>query len=240
MEDISSWKEKFEVCVYAKKLLDKLEYLNTKVKNPVDIEEVKKAIYYARKYHGSQMRQSGDPSYSHLIEVAIMLAEFVADEAPKLFTSNMINAALLHDTIEDTELTEKMIVEIFGKEIAKHVEGLTRIKPYGKISAEESLNLLIKQKRYDTALIKLFDRAHNIQTLGAKSPEKAKKIIEETLIHFVTIAVYFKITVIKERLLFLCYQYLYPKDYQLERSLTKFEDSFQPLYPAFQNIIFST
>ncbi|AFB31356.1 hypothetical protein RMAECT_0218 [Rickettsia rhipicephali str. Ect] len=59
MEDISSWKEKFEICVYAKKLLDKLEYLNTKVKNPVDIEEVKKGIYYARKYHGSQMRQSG-------------------------------------------------------------------------------------------------------------------------------------------------------------------------------------
>jgi len=55
MEDLSSWKEKFEVCVYAKKLLDKLEYLNTKVKNPVDIEEVKKGIFYARKYHGSQM-----------------------------------------------------------------------------------------------------------------------------------------------------------------------------------------
>lgn len=130
MEDISSWKEKFEICVYAKKLLDKLEYLNTKVKNPVDIAEVKKGIYYARKYHSSQMRQSGDPYYLHQIEVAIILTEFVADEAPKLFTSNMINAALLHYTIEDTELTEKMIIEIFGKEIAKHVEGLTRIKLY--------------------------------------------------------------------------------------------------------------
>ncbi len=157
MEAINSWKEKFEICVYAKKLLDKLEYLNTKVKNPVDIEEVKTGIYYACKYHGSQMRQSGDPYYSHPIEVTIMLAEFVADEAPKLFTSNMINAALLHYTIEDTELTEKMIIKIFGKEIAKHVEGLTSIKPHGQISVEESLNLLIKQKRYDTALIKLFD-----------------------------------------------------------------------------------
>ncbi len=126
------------------------------------------------------------------------------------------------------------------QEVAKHVEDLTRIKPYGKITAEESLNLLIKQQRYNTALIKLFDRVHNIQTLGAKSPEKAKKIIEETLINFVTIAAYFKIPVIKEGLLFLCYQYLYPKDYQLERSLTKFEDNFQPLYPAFQNIIFPT
>ena len=92
------------------------------------------------------MRQSGDPYYSHSIEVAIMLAEFVADKAPKLFTSNMINTALLHYTIEDTALTEKMIIEIFGKEIAKHVEGLTRIKPHGKISVEENLNLLIKQK----------------------------------------------------------------------------------------------
>ena len=82
MEDISSWKEKFEICVYAKKLIDKLEYLNTKVKNPVDIEEVKKGIYYARKYHGLQMRQSGDPYYSHPIEVAIMLAEFVARRSP--------------------------------------------------------------------------------------------------------------------------------------------------------------
>ncbi len=91
------------------------------------------------------------------------------------------------------------------QEVAKHVEGLTRIKPYGKITAEERLNLLIKQKRYNTALIKLFDRVHNIQILGAKSSEKAKKIIEETLINFVTIAAYFKIPVIKERLLFLCY-----------------------------------
>ncbi|GAA5252282.1 hypothetical protein KNCP2_05700 [Candidatus Rickettsia kedanie] len=109
-----------------------------------------------------------------------MLAEFVTEEVPKLFTTIMLQAALLHDTIEDTELTEEMINGIFGAEVAKHVEGLTSIKPYGKITAEESLNLLIKQKRYNTALIKFFDRVHNIQTVGAKSPEKAKKIIKET------------------------------------------------------------
>ncbi|KJV80425.1 HD domain protein [Rickettsia hoogstraalii str. RCCE3] len=139
------------------------------------------------------MRQSGDPYYSHPIEVAIMLAVFVAEEAPKLYTSNMINAALLHDTIEDTELTEEVITTIFGLEVANHVEGLTRIKPYGKISAEESFNLLIQQKRYDTALIKLFDRIHNIQTLGAKSPEKIEKILNETLKAFLIIAAYLEI-----------------------------------------------
>jgi (p)ppGpp synthase/HD superfamily hydrolase len=208
MEDLSSWQEKFEVCVYAKKLLDKVEYLNTKVKNPVDIEEVKKGIYYARKYHGSQMRQSGDPYYSHPIEVAYMFAQFVAEEAPKLFTSNMINAALLHDTIEDTELTEEVITTIFGLEVANHVEGLTRIKPYGKISAKESLNLLIHQKRYSTALIKLFDRIHNVQTLGAKSLEKAQKIIEETIMDFLVVAARLEIHSVEEKLFNICNEFI--------------------------------
>ncbi len=97
----------------------KLKYycnnLNTKVKNHIDdIEEVKKGIYYARKYHGSQMRQSGDPYYSHPIEVTIMLAEFVAEKVPKLFTTIMLQAALLYGTIEDIELTEEMINGLFG------------------------------------------------------------------------------------------------------------------------------
>lgn len=117
-----------------------------------------------------------------------MLAEFVAEEVPKLFTTIMLQAALLYDTIEDTEWTEEAITEIFGPEVAKHVEGLTRIKSYGKISSGESLNWLIKEKRYNTALIKLFDRIHNVQTLGIKSPEKARKIIEETLINFLLVA----------------------------------------------------
>ncbi|BDU59645.1 hypothetical protein FLA4_00550 [Candidatus Rickettsia kotlanii] len=150
------WEKKCEVYVYAKKLLDKLENLNTKVKNPIDIEEVKKGIYYARKYHGSQIRQSGDPYYSHPIEVMTMLAEFVAEAVPKLFTTIMLQAVLLHDIIEDIELTEEMINGIFGAEVAKYVEDLTRIKPYGKITTEESFNLLIKQKRYNTALIITF------------------------------------------------------------------------------------
>ncbi|AFC71079.1 guanosine polyphosphate pyrophosphohydrolase/synthetase-like protein [Rickettsia australis str. Cutlack] len=144
MEDISSWKEKFEICVYAKKLLDKLEYLNTKVKNHVDIEEVKKGISMLVNITACKCVSRADPYYSHPIEVAIMLAVFVAEEAPKLYTSNMINAALLHNAIEDTELTEEVITTIFGLEVAKHVEGFTRIKPYGKISAEESRNLLIQ------------------------------------------------------------------------------------------------
>ena len=214
MEDLSSWKEKFEVCVYTKKLIDKLEYLNTKVKNPVDIEEVKKGIYYAHKYHGSQMRQSGDPYYSHPIEVAIMVAEFVANEASKLFTHVILQAALLHDTIEDTELTKEIITETFGIEAAKHVEELTRVKPYGKISAAESLDLLIKDINESALIIKFFDRMHNMQTISAKSSEKIKKIVEETLQSFLSLAVSFDVCELEQEFIKLCF-----KSYAIERPI---------------------
>lgn len=206
MKDIEYWEKKFKNCKYSDKLIGKLLFLNTQVKKPVDIREVKKGIYYARKYHGEQMRQSGDPYYSHPIAVAIMVAEFVAKEVPKLFTPIMLQAALLHDTIEDTELTEEMISNIFEKEVARHVEGLTRIKPYGKISSAKSLILLIKQKRYDTALIKLFDRIHNLQTLGAKSPEKAHKIIKETLKSFLVLSEMLEIPLVSELIYAECYK----------------------------------
>ncbi len=179
MKDIDTWQKKFEVCDYSKKLIDRIKYLNTIVDSPIDITEIEKGLYYTRKYHDSQMRQSGEPYYSHPIEVAIMLADFTALEAPKLYKPYMINIALLHDTIEDTILTYADISKIFDKNIADSVERLTRIKPYGKISSGEMLNLLIQEQRYDIALIKVFDRLHNLQTINAKSTEKALETVKE-------------------------------------------------------------
>ncbi|WP_375329849.1 HD domain-containing protein [Candidatus Tisiphia endosymbiont of Nemotelus uliginosus] len=149
MEDIANWQAKFECCDYSDKLLNKLILLNNKVPHPLNIKEITKAIYYAKKYHGSQMRQSGDPYYSHPIEVAYMFAEFTAQEIPILFKTDMIVTSLLHDTIEDTILTEEMIARIFGSQFASQVEALTRVKPYGKISSKETLNLLSQQNRFD-------------------------------------------------------------------------------------------
>ncbi|WP_341792896.1 HD domain-containing protein [Rickettsia endosymbiont of Ceutorhynchus obstrictus] len=206
MEDINCWEEKFEMCGYAKRLLDKITYLNKLVRHPIDIREVKKGLYYARKYHGTQMRQSGDPYYSHPVEVAYMVAEYTAHEAPKLFIPTMLNAALLHDTIEDTPLTEDDIAKIFDKDIAKHVEGLTRIKPYGKINSEKLVNLLIAEKNIDALFIKLFDRIHNMQTISAKSPEKAMKIIKETTLIFITLSAYLGNLKLEKELYNLCLQ----------------------------------
>jgi guanosine-3',5'-bis(diphosphate) 3'-pyrophosphohydrolase len=208
MEDIGNWQAKFECCDYSDKLLNKLILLNNKVPYPVDIREIIKAIYYAKKYHGSQMRQSGDPYYSHPIEVAYMVAQYTAQEIPTLFKTEMIVTSLLHDTIEDTALTEEMIARIFGSIVASQVEGLTRIKPYGKISARETLDLLFQQERYDVILIKLFDRIHNLKTLRAKSSEKALKIVKETVGYFITLCVQLEIPIAERQLTKLCYQNL--------------------------------
>lgn len=142
MEEIRDWKKDFKVCIYAKKLLDKVIHLNSVVKvPPVDVLEVQKAIYYARKYHDVQMRQSGEPYYSHPIEVAYMVSDY-------LFRTDVIVTAILHDTLEDTELTKEQISQEFGWKVANQVMDLTRIKEDGiKISAAEAVEILYKEKK---------------------------------------------------------------------------------------------
>jgi (p)ppGpp synthase/HD superfamily hydrolase len=188
---------KYAPCQYATRLLDKLCKMNEEVNRPIDINEVKKAIYYAKKYHGSQMRQSGEPYYSHPLEVAYMISDY-------LFRTDIIVTSILHDTIEDTKLTKKMIAYIFGEQVASQVEDLSRNKPHGKISSVETLDILLQQEKYDVALIKLFDRTHNIQTLETKSPEKAKKIIIETLSRFMSLSMYFNTPTIEQNFAELC------------------------------------
>ncbi|MCC8372166.1 MAG: HD domain-containing protein, partial [Rickettsia endosymbiont of Pseudomimeciton antennatum] len=177
---------------------------NQQVAIPIDIDLVKKGIYYAKKYHGSQMRQSGDPYYSHPIEVAYMVAEYTALEIPKYYRTDMIITSLLHDTLEDTDLSEKLISMVFGEQIASQVVDLTRVKSYGKISAAETLSILFQQKKNDVLLIKLFDRLHNMQTIGAKSPEKIKKIRKETMECFLTLAAHLGIRNIEKEMIKLC------------------------------------
>ena len=202
MEDVNNYwdNSKYQYCAYAERLLNELILLNTKVKQPIDMYEVKKGIYYAKKYHGSQMRQSGEPYYSHPIEVAYMVAQYTALELPQYFRTDMIVTALLHDTIEDTPLTEKMIAYIFGSQVASQVQDLTRVKPHGKISSAEMVEILHKEKKPDVLFVKLLDRLHNMQTKSAKSPEKIRKIVKETLLSFFLFAQYFELPKLEQAL----------------------------------------
>ncbi|MCE2715906.1 MAG: HD domain-containing protein [Pseudomonadota bacterium] len=182
MEDIDIWQLRFDSCFYSEKLLNKISLKNQNQNDQsVDIHEVKKAIYYAKKYHGSQKRKSGEPYYSHPLEVAYNVSDY-------LFKADALVVCILHDTIEDTSLTFEMISKIFNLSIANQVNSLTRIKGDKKITSAEIVETLWVEKKYDLLLIKLFDRLHNIQTLKSVSKEKAQKTITETLKYFLVLS----------------------------------------------------
>jgi (p)ppGpp synthase/HD superfamily hydrolase len=237
MEDYS-WKKNFETCFYSKKLLNFLHVLNKKVSRKVNVLEVQKAIYYAKIYHGTQKRQSGEPYYSHPLEVAYMLAEYTAHDDKQYYRTDLLVSSVLHDTIEDTPLTKEMIETIFGELVANQVESLTRIKIDRKITSEELVNLLLSQEDKGLLMIKMFDRLHNIQTLEVKSPEKIKKIIDETIRVFLLLSTYLEMPQIKNLLLKFCYKYsqIKPSVYSLANIESTFsKDNFQLPFLKIQN-----
>ncbi len=181
-------KYKLEHCIYSDSLLKKLEELNsTAVKykcDQVDIEYIKRGISFAKYYHGSQIRKSGEPYYSHPIAVASMVANH-------MFREHVVIAALLHDTLEDTTLTLGEIELEFSPRIAQIVDRLTRkINPLTgkKMSAGECLVKALELGDYETALVKMVDRWHNTSTIESLSTEKQEKIIRETIQDFFVLA----------------------------------------------------
>ncbi|WHA06205.1 HD domain-containing protein [Candidatus Megaera polyxenophila] len=134
-------------CKYSIRLIEKLKLLDTQ--NVLDFELINKAIYWARKYHGDQKRKSGEPFYSHPLEVAYIMSEY------KLKT-DVIVSSILHDLVEDTEVTIEMILETFGQRISEMVDRLTRDRPDGsKLSIKEILSNAYEREDYEVLLISL-------------------------------------------------------------------------------------
>src|SRR5690606_21284391 len=139
-----------------------------------------KAYVYAMQKHGRQMRANGDPYFSHPLEVAAILTNLHVDE-------ETIAAALLHDTIEDTDATRKEIDQLFGPDIGFLVEGLTKLKRLDLVSRQaeqaETLRRLLLAISDDVRvlLVKLAARLHNMRTLDAMSQEKRVRIARETM-----------------------------------------------------------
>src|SRR3982075_4495204 len=149
--------------------------------NPDTNEDLlNRAYVYAMKAHGAQTRASGDPYFSHPLEVAAILTDLKLDDAT-------IVAALLHDTIEDTEATRAEIDHTFGPEIGALGEGLTKLKRLELVSreAQQAGNLpkllLGVGEDVRVLLIKLADRLHNMRTLEFVPPASRQRIAEEPL-----------------------------------------------------------
>jgi GTP diphosphokinase / guanosine-3',5'-bis(diphosphate) 3'-diphosphatase len=139
-----------------------------------------RAYVYAMKAHGSQRRASGDPYFSHPLEVAAILTDLKLDDAT-------IAAALLHDTIEDTPVTRAEIDKLFGPDIGTLVDGLTKLKKLDLVSKQaaqaENLRKLLLAIADDVRvlLVKLADRLHNMRTLEFVPPESRRRTAQETL-----------------------------------------------------------
>jgi (p)ppGpp synthase/HD superfamily hydrolase len=224
-----------EPCKYSIRLIEKLKSLDTK--NILDFDLINKAIYWARKYHGDQKRKSGEPYYSHPLEVAYMISDY------KLKT-DVIVASILHDIIEDTEITVGMIFDNFSWRIAQMVDMLTRDRPDGtKLTIDEVITNAYKKADKEVLLIKLIDRLHNMQTIGSMSIEKIEKITSETLKKFITLSIYLeertsRMLSVEKILTELCYQNISIKQPQIQNQEMVFEDNFQLVSPKFQNDLF--
>lgn len=173
-----------------------------------------RAYVYAMKAHGSQTRASGDPYFSHPLEVAAILTDLKLDDAT-------IVAALLHDTIEDTEATRGEIDQIFGPEIGALVEGLTKLKRLELVSREakqaENLRKLLLAIADDVRvlLVKLADRLHNMRTLDFVPTESRRRIAEETLDIYAPLAGRMGMQEMREELEDLSFRTLDPEAYSV-------------------------
>lgn len=176
-----------------------------------DEDAINRAYIFAMQAHGTQKRASGDPYFSHPVEVAYYLTSL------KLDTASIITA-LLHDTVEDTEATIEQIEQLFGKEIATLVDGVTKlnrleIKSESAKQAENFRKLVVAMSEdLRVLLVKLADRLHNMSTLHfIKNPDKRKRIARETLDIYAPLAERIGMRQMKDELQELSFAELYPE-----------------------------
>ena len=175
-------------------------------------EKVRKAYEFAKKEHGDQCRRSGEPYIIHPLEVAYILAELEMDE-------DTICAALLHDVVEDTPVTNKDIEDMFGTSVAEMVAGVTKLNSLSYSSAQERQvedyrkMFLAMGKDIRVILIKLADRLHNMRTLKYLARDRQIANAKETMDLYAPLANRLGIYTLKWELEDLSFRYLYPDEF---------------------------
>ena len=192
-----------------KDILDRVK----KNKRWPDTKIIQKAYSYALTHHGEQVRKSGEPYIIHPVDVAYTIADLGLDE-------KTICAALLHDIVEDTDVTYEDIKNEFGEEIAEMVDGVTKLKQiqYASIEEHQVENyrkmFLAMGKDIRVIIIKLADRLHNMRTLEFLKRDRQIAIAQETMQLYAPLANRLGLYAMKWELEDLGFQYLYPEEYK--------------------------
>ncbi|WP_134323037.1 RelA/SpoT family protein [Cumulibacter soli] len=192
-----------------------------------DLQLLERAYTTAEHYHRDQTRRSGDPYITHPLAVSVILADLGMD------TTTLV-AALLHDTVEDTEYTLEQLIDEFGQEVAHLVDGVTKLDKvqYGDAAQAETIRkmLLAMAKDPRVLVIKLGDRLHNMRTLRHLPPAKQAKKARETLEVLAPLAHRLGMNTVKWELEDLAFATLHPKRYdeiaRLVADRTPSRDSF--------------
>jgi guanosine-3',5'-bis(diphosphate) 3'-pyrophosphohydrolase len=184
-----------------------------------DLSPIEKAYQFASQYHSGQKRASGEPYMSHPLAVAKILVGMRMDVVS-------IETGLLHDVVEDTSVTTADIQKNFGDEVARCVDGVTKLSKINFFSAEdrqaESYRKMLLAMVNDirVIIVKLADRLHNMRTLGSLSPERRERIARETLEIYAPIAHRLGMGKVRGELEDLAFQNLDPEAYaEISRSI---------------------
>ena len=194
------------------KIEDVIAKLKKNKRRP-DVKFIMKVYDFAKSQHDGQLRKSGEPYIIHPVQVAYILADIGLDDST-------ICAALLHDVLEDTEITKEQLTNEFGEEIAEMVDGVTKLGKLNYTSAEEvqvenyRKMFLAMGRDIRVILIKLADRLHNMRTLKFLKRDRQLANARETMDLYAPLANRLGVYSLKWELEDLAFKYLYPEEYR--------------------------
>ncbi|CAM5602336.1 kinase [Streptomyces avidinii] len=181
-----------------------------------DLSVLRRAYVLAETSHRGQMRKSGEPYITHPLAVTLILAELGAE-------TTTLTASLLHDTVEDTDVTLAQVREEFGEEVCFIVDGVTKVEKidYGAAAEPETFRKMLVATGNDVRVmsIKLADRLHNMRTLGVMRPEKQARIAKVTRDVLIPLAERLGVQALKTELEDLVFAILHPEEYEHTRAL---------------------
>jgi RelA/SpoT family (p)ppGpp synthetase len=220
---------------YWDRIMPTVSYLGTDA-----VAKIYQALCVAYRAHRGQMRKSGEPFIVHPVEVSLLLSGLKMD-------AETVMSGLLHDTVEDTDLTFQQVETLFGHTVRSIVEGETKVSKLPKLAFAEYADEQAENLRqmfvamtsdYRIIIVKLADRLHNMRTLRYMKPEKQIKISRETLDIFAPLAHRMGIWQFKSELEDTSFMYLYPQEYKrLNRRLRLHQQSFQETLEKAQDIL---